>query len=261
MQNHAQLGMLYLIGIGLNPQQLTLEALHTIQTCSEVYVENYTSTYAQGEIQALEKIIAKKIIPLNRKGIEEDSNILIDKAQHHAMGLLVFGNPLTATTHISLLKACVEKKINYKIIFGISIFNYRGICGLDEYRFGRTTTFVFPQEGFEPLSTFDVIVKNKTLGLHTHCLFDLHPEKQRFMSIDEAITFLEHAASAREVNVSQWIGVGLGGMGNDAQQVRAGTLNELKKIKWEKFPQSLIIAGDLTPYEREALQKLGGLSW
>lgn len=255
------LSMLYLIGLGLNTNQLTLEALHTIQTCSEVFVENYTSKYAQGEIQTFEKIIAKKITPLNRKGVEEDADILIEKAQHHAVGLLIFGNPLTATTHISLLEACVEKKINYKIIPGISIFNYRGVCGLDEYKFGRTTTFVFPQEGFEPLSTFDIITKNKTLGLHTHCLFDLHPEKQRFMSIDEAITFLEHAGSTREIPVHSWVGVGLAGMGSDAQQVRAGTLSELKKMTFNQFPQSLIICGDLNEYEREALRKLGGMKW
>jgi diphthine synthase len=253
--------MLYLIGLGLSTNQLTLEGLHTIQTCSEVFVENYTSKYAQGEIAALEKMIAKKITLLNRKGVEEDADILIEKAAHAAVGLLVFGNPLTATTHISLLESCAEKKINYRVIPGISIFNYRGICGLDEYRFGRTTTFVFPQEGFEPLSTFDMIVKNKTLGLHTHCLFDLHPEKQRFMTILEAITFLEHAASARDVNVTQWIGVGLSGMGSDAQHVRAGTLNELKKETWNAFPQSMIICGDLHEYERNALQKLGGLTW
>lgn len=253
--------MLYLIGLGLSTNQLTLEGLHTIQTCNEVFVENYTSKYAQGEIQTLEKIIAKKITPLNRKGVEEDAEILIEKAAHAAVGLLVFGNPLTATTHISLLEACAEKKINYKVIPGISIFNYRGICGLDEYKFGRTTTFVFPQEGFEPLSTFDMIVKNKSLGLHTHCLFDLHPEKQRFMTILEAITFLEHAASARDVNITQWVGIGLAGMGNDAQQVRAGSLSELKKMKWSTFPQSMIICGDLNEYERNALQKLGGLKW
>lgn len=261
MQNHATLCMLYLIGLGLNPKQLTLEALHTAQLCEEVFVENYTSKYAQGEIQALEKTIAKKITPLNRKGVEEDAEALIERAQHHTIGLLVFGNPLTATTHISLLEMCAEKKINFRVIPGISIFNYRGICGLDEYRFGRTTTFVFPQEGFEPLSTFDMIVKNKTMGLHTHCLFDLHPEKQRFMDVNEAITFLEHAASARDTPLTSWVGVGLAGMGNDHQQVRAGTLSELKKMKWEYFPQSLIIAGELTEYEREALQKLGGLKW
>ena len=253
--------MLYVIGLGLNPNQLTLEALHTIQTCNEVYVENYTSKYAQGEIASLEKIIAKKAIPLNRKGVEEDAHALVEKAAHAAIGLLVFGNPLTATTHISLLEACVEKKINYKIIPGISIFNYRGICGLDEYRFGRTTTFVFPQEGFEPLSTFDMIVKNKSLGLHTHCLFDLHPEKQRFMTIEEAITFLEHAASARDTHITSWTAVGLAGMGNDAQLVHAGTLNELKKMNWNVFPQSMIICGDLNEYEHTALQKLGGLKW
>ncbi|MBM3281980.1 MAG: diphthine synthase [Candidatus Diapherotrites archaeon] len=253
--------MLYLIGLGLNANQLTLEALHTIQQCSEVYVENYTSKYSQGEITALEKIIAKKIIPLNRKGVEEDADILIEKAAHATIGLLIFGNPLTATTHISLIEECVEKKINYKIIPGISIFNYRGVCGLDEYKFGRTTTFVFPIEGYEPLSTFDIIIKNKTLGLHTHCLFDLHPEKQRFMTIDEAITFIQHAAGTRNVPIQGWIGVGLAGMGNDAQHVKAGSLHELQREKWNVFPQSMIICGDINEKEHESLQKIGGLQW
>ena len=253
--------MLYLIGTGLSTKQLTLEALHAAQTCSEVFLENYTNAFSQGDIYTLEKTLAKKITTLNRKGMEEDAQHILEKAKNHPIGILIIGNPLTATTHVSLLEECVKQKINYHIIPGISIFNSRGICGLDEYRFGRTTTLVFPYEGYEPLSTFDIIVKNKTMGLHTHCLFDLHPEKQRFMSIDEGITFIEHASSAREMNIHSWVGIGLSGMGNENQKVMSGKLVSLKKEKWEQFPQSLIICGDLTPYERDAMQKLGGLTW
>ncbi len=253
--------MLHLIGIGLTPHQLTLEALHTIQACSEVFLENYTSAYAEGDIHALEKIIARKIVLLPRRGVEDESRVLMEKAKNEAIALLVFGNPLTATTHISLLEACAKERVNYRVIPGISIFNYRGMSGLDEYRFGRTTTFVFPQEGYEPLSTFDTIVQNQKMGLHTHCLFDLHPEQKRFMTIQEAVTFLEYAASARETNIARWVGIGMSGMGGNAQHVRAGKLVELKKEKWETFPQSLIICGDLTLYEKDALRALSGFSW
>lgn len=249
--------MLFLIGLGLTPKQLTLEALHAIQACDSIFAENYTSHYAEGTIRTLEKIIHRNIQALNRDGVEDNSEDLLKLAENQVVGLLVFGNPLTATTHISLLEECARQKIQYRVIPGVSIFNYRGMCGLDEYRFGRTTTFVFPQEGYEPLSTFDVITQNQKIGLHTHCLFDLHPDKQRYMSVVEAIEFLERAAIAREIPIVKWNGVGLAGMGNQNQIVRGGKLSELKKKEWNIFPQSLIVCGELTSYEKTALDALG----
>lgn len=253
--------MLYLIGLGLNPKQLTLEALHAIQHCDVVYVETYTSKYSEGTISQLEHILHRKIIPRNRGQMEDDMMELVNDAANNHVGILVFGNPLSATTHVSIIMECKKENVPCRVIPGISIFNYRGMLGLDEYRFGRTTTFVFPQEGFEPLSTFDMIVENKKAGLHTHCLFDLHPDKQRFMTIPEAIEFIERAASARDVSIHGWIGMGIGGAGHTHETIFAGKLSELKKKEWKAFPQSLIICGELTPYEREALQTLTGSKW
>ena len=251
--------MFRLIGIGLNPRQLTLEALHAIQAADKVYLENYTSKFAEGDVEKLQGIIHKPIHVLQRKDVEDYSSQFLREAKTHAIALLIFGNPLTATTHISLLEQCKQEKIHYEVIPGISIFNYRGICGLDEYRFGRTTTFVFPREGDEILSPFDVIVSNQKMGLHTHCLFDLHPEQQRFMSVDEAVAFIERAGRARDVVVHDWICVGLAGMGNPKQLIRAGKMDVLKKTTWNVFPQSLIICGELKEYERTALESLAGL--
>jgi diphthine synthase len=253
--------MLYLIGLGLNPKQLTIEGLHAAQRCDTLYLETYTSTYSEGTRSQLETILHTKIIPRNREQMEDQMEELVKDSATKHIGILVFGNPLSATTHVSLLMECTAQKIPFRVIPGISIFSYRGMKGLDEYRFGRTTTFVFPQEGFEPLSTFDVIVENKKAGLHTHCLFDLHPEKQRFMTINEAITFIERASHAREVSTHSWIGVGIAGAGHVNEQWYAGKLGGLKKKEWTAFPQSLIICGELTPYEREALQTLTGNKW
>ncbi len=251
--------MFRLIGIGLNPRQLTLEALHAIQSSEKVYLEHYTSKFAEGDTKKLEAIIQKPIQLLQRTDVEDHAEQFLEEAKNHSISLLIFGNPLTATTHISLLEHCKQEKIHYEIIPGISIFNYRGICGLDEYRFGRTTTFVFPREGDEILSPFDVIVSNQKMGLHTHCLFDLHPDAQRFMSVDEAVKFVKRAAVARDIATHNWVGVGLGGMGNPKQIVRAGNLDFLEKQIWNIFPQSMIICGNLQEYEREALEKLAGM--
>lgn len=251
--------MFRLIGLGLNPRQLTLEALHAIQASEKVYIENYTSKFAEGDLKKLEAIIQKPIHALQRKDVEDFSEQFLEEAKIHHIALLIFGNPLTATTHISLLEYCKQEKIIYEVIPGISIFNYRGICGLDEYRFGRTTTFVFPREGDEPLSPFDVILKNKEAGLHTHCLFDLHPDQQRFMSVDEAIGFMKRAAKARDISTQDWIAVGLAGMGNPKQIVRAGKLDFLEKQIWNIFPQSMIVCGNLQEYERDALEKIAGM--
>ncbi|MEK6970923.1 MAG: diphthine synthase [archaeon] len=253
--------MLYLIGIGLNPKQITLEGIHAAQACETLYLETYTSKYGEGNHSQLETILHAPLIPRNREQVEDAMEDLVKEAAHRHVGILVYGNPLSATTHVSLLMECVAQKIPYRVIPGISIFNYRGMRGLDEYRFGRTTTFVFPQEGFEPLSTFDVIVENKKTGLHTHCLFDLHPHTQRFMTIPEAIAFIESASHAREVDMHAWIGVGIAGAGNANEQWHAGKLRELKKMEWTHYPQSLIVCGELTPYEREALQTLTGNRW
>ncbi|MFH0970764.1 MAG: diphthine synthase [Candidatus Diapherotrites archaeon] len=253
--------MLYLIGIGLTLNQLTLEGLHALQRCDKIYVETYTSKYSEGTILQLEKLIHKLVISLNREQVENQLNEIVKEARHESVALLVYGNPLSATTHHTILIACEKEKIPYHVIPGISIFNYRGIVGLDEYRFGRTTTFVFPQEGYEPLSPFDMIVANKKQGLHTHCLFDLHPETQRFMTVSEAITFIQSASNAREINIHTWLGIGMGGMGRHDAIIHSGNLDRLKKKEWNIFPQSMVVCGDLTPYEREALQTLTHEKW
>ncbi|MDP2666136.1 MAG: diphthine synthase [Candidatus Diapherotrites archaeon] len=250
--------MFSLIGLGLNPRQLTLEALHAIQASDSAWVEGYTSMYAEGNLEGLEGIVHRKLSPIGRSDIEEGMKGFLSRAQQNHIALLVYGNPLTATTHISLIQECVRQRIPYQVIPGVSVFDYRGVCGLDEYKFGRTTTFVFPEEGHEPLSPFDIIVKNKSMGLHTHCLFDLHPEKQRMMRVDEAISFILKAGEARRVVVHEWVGVGLGGMGSPNPEIRAARLGELQKQNWEKFPQSLIVCGDMNAHERDALRALGG---
>src|SRR3989344_2754343 len=127
--------MLYLIGLGLRVEHLTLEALATIKECKALFVETYTSAYSQGTIEDLEKTIDKEILKLGRKAVEEGFDEILSAAKGTDIALLVFGNPLTATTHVQILLDAKEKGIECKVIPGISIVNYLPFTGLDAYRF------------------------------------------------------------------------------------------------------------------------------
>jgi len=147
--------MFYIIGIGLVPEQLTLEAKVAIDNCKEVYIDNYTNIFSQGNILSLEKIINKKIISLNRTELEQEKKFLKKDAC-----LLVIGNALSATTHYSLYQDAKSKNINIKIIPGISIFNYRAHSGLYEYKFGKTVSIVYPEKNYFPTSFYNIILDN-----------------------------------------------------------------------------------------------------
>ncbi|MFA6269255.1 MAG: diphthine synthase [archaeon] len=252
--------MLYLIGIGLKPEHVTLEAIETIKKCDTAFVEVYTSQYAQGFIDELKELTGKKFLELNRNEVEEQFESALMSANKNNVGLLIFGNPLTATTHIQLLLDAKEKGIKYKVIPGISITNMIAESGLDEYKFGRTVTICYHVEGFEPESFYDQIKENQKSGLHTLCLLDIKKDQkpQKMMNAKEGIEVLEKIAEKRNEH-NNWLYVALIGMGSEKQKILAGhtQIIESKEI-YETFPQSLIIPGKLNEKEKECLTQLHG---
>jgi len=250
--------MLYLIGLGLKPTHLTLEAIETIKSCDSVFVEVYTSQYAQGFIKELKEITNKSIMELNRIEIEQNFESALTSATKNNIGLLIFGNPLTATTHIQLLLDAKEKGIKYKVIPGISITNMVAESGLDEYKFGRTVTVCYHIEGFEPESFYDQIKENQKMGLHTLCLLDIKKDQnpQKMMNSKEGIEVLEKIAQKRnEHNKLNYIA--LMGMSSEKQKIIAGKEEIFaSKELYELFPQTLIIAGKMNEKEKECIEQL-----
>lgn len=250
--------MFYLIGIGLKPEHLTHEALQALKESQTVYCENYTSMLAQGKIEELEKMIGKKIQLLERKDVESFNFLYQNREKKTGIfSLIVVGNPLIATTHQEILRECQNMKIQFKAIPGLSIVDFVPFSGLDAYKFGRTCTLVAPKVNFAPESFFDVILKNKFSGLHTLCLLEITEEKY-FMPIHEALKVIEDIAKKRKIDTENWILIGLAGMGNEEQQVKAGKLEELKKFDFEILPQCFIVAGDVNEKELEGLTAFAG---
>ncbi|MDO8625175.1 MAG: diphthine synthase [Candidatus Diapherotrites archaeon] len=248
--------MLYLIGIGLNENQLTLEALAALKICKTVYLETYTSRYAGKDdpVPAIERIIGTRITLLPRGAVEEGAQTLVAQAKQHDIALLVYGNPLFATTHVQLLLDAKAARVQTRILQGISILNYLGQTGLDAYRFGRTITIVYPHANYAPVSFFDHLADNHARGLHTLCLLDIDTERQKFMSVTDALSILGKINAKRGTRIlANATCIGLYGLGSPDERIEAGTAARLGQTKAQAFPQSLIVCGKLNEKEHEAL--------
>lgn len=253
--------MFYLIGIGLKPLHLTLEAKEAIGKCGRVFLDTYTSKYSEGSLKELRGLVGKEIIELDRKAVEEGFHLLLREAKKSSenIALLVFGNPLSATTHVQLLLDAKRLAVQAKVIAGISIYNFLGATGLDQYRFGRTCTIVAPQENYAPESFYDLIERNFENNLHTLCLLEFDAEHKRMMTVGEALAILQKIEKKRGKGILQKATlVGLFALGSSKEMVKVADLLKLLRSSYALQPQSLVIAAPLTEKEKEAMEALHG---
>lgn len=162
--------MLYLIGLGLDTDSISKYGSDAILRCEKIYLENYTVEfpYSAGEI---EKAAKKEIHPADREFIE--SLKIIEEAKKEDVALLVYGSPLTATTHISLIQECRKKKVKYKIIYNASVLDAIAETGLQMYKFGKIASIPKWTGNFSPKSFAETIKQNLSIGAHTLLLIDI----------------------------------------------------------------------------------------
>lgn len=178
--------MLYLIGLGLNDEKdIPLKAIEAMKSCNAVYCELYTNKW-HGSLNRLEDMIGKEIHILKREKAETD--FLVEEAKTKNTAFLVPGDPLTATTHIELLIEAKKNGIAFQVIHASSIFTAIAETGLILYKFGRSTTLVYPEGNYDPKSPYDTIKFNKKNELHSLVLLDIKEDKQ--MTVKEAVGLL-----------------------------------------------------------------------
>ncbi len=247
--------MLIICGIGLKPKHITLEALEEIKNCDEIFLECYTSAYPNYKIEELERLLNKKIQLLYREDLEQKLNEFLENAKNKKVALLIFGNPFSATTHMQIFYESKKLNIESKVLPGISILNLIGKTGLEEYKFGRIVSIPFWQQNYKPKFFYQYIKQNSVAGLHTLCLLDLKitKEEKRFMSINEALEILKKV-DEEKILVDK-LCIALCGMSSAEEKIIVRKFKELQKTNFssEKFPQSLIICGNLSEKEKEFL--------
>jgi diphthine synthase len=182
--------MLSLVGLGLwDEKDITLRGLEKARNADKVYAEFYTSRW-HGDVKKLEKTIEKKIEIIKRKGLEEESNKIVEEAKGKKVVVLVLGDPLVATTHTSLLSDAKKTGVKTEVVHNASIYSAVGETGLHLYKFGRTVTIPFPEKTESTDTLADAIEKNMKMGLHTLLLLDVISEGGKYMRPEEGMKIL-----------------------------------------------------------------------
>jgi len=228
--------MLYMIGLGLDDNEITQKGLNALNNAEKVYAEFYTNT---ANIN-LEELPADVEV-LEREDVEQEDQIL-ESAEKQDTAFLVSGDPLTATTHYDIKHRAEEKGLDVKVVHAPSIFTSIAETGLNVYKFGRTVTL--PKDG-KPESIKKYIEKNDSIGLHSLILLDIDYNASEAA---EKIIELGLEKSREAVLIER--------ANHSDMNVEASNLEEISNSDLGDTPHSIILPGEKSFKEEEFLEQL-----
>jgi diphthine synthase len=255
-------GKLVFVGLGLyDEQDISLKGLQELKDCDVVFAEFYTSKPGRFEKKKFEDLIGKHIQVLSRQDTENGEMILTQAAAKHVV-FLTWGDPMIATTHIDLRLRAIKQGIDTHIIHGSSIATaVPGLLGLQNYKFGRTTTLAYPEKEYFPTSPYTVIAENKKMGLHTLVLLDIQVENDRYMTANEGLEVLIRMEKKCKQHLfsKDSIACVVARAGAPDVVVAANTIEVLQTMDFGPPLHTVVIPGNLHFMEREALELIAGL--
>ncbi len=234
--------MLYIVGLGLNEKSISKQALLSLKKCEKIYLENYTVDFPYS-FEELEKNLDKKVIKIGREGVED--NHLVSEAKKQNVALLIYGSPLTATTHISLIQEAKKQKIEYEIIYNGSIFDAIAETGLEIYKFGKVTSIPKWTKSFKPTSFMEVVKQNQSIDAHSLILIDIGLE------LEDMLNELKEASKEYKIKIEK---IALcSSLGTKKSKILFGEMNKFEGLKINK-PYCLIIPSKMHFIEKEVLE-------
>ena len=236
--------MLYLIGLGLNIDGISKYGLAVAKRCKRVYLENYTVDFPY-TIGQLSEVIGKKVIPADRKKVEELS--LVDEANRLDIGLLIYGSPLTATTHITLLQEAKRLEVKTKVIHGASVLDGVAETGLQLYKFGKVASMPAWKKNFIPDSFMEIVKDNQKINAHSLILIDIG------LDFPDALNQLEESAKNHKIKLNKIILCQ--SLGTKYQKIFYKNIKDLKEFTGVRKPYCIIIPSKLHFMEKEVLEE------
>jgi diphthine synthase len=82
-------------------------------------------------------------------------------------------------------------------------------------------------------------------------------QDERYMTVNEAIDFLERMAAEKKMQISLYVGIARAGSGNPV--VRAGSAGTLKSVDFGPPMHILIVPAELHDMEQFYLERFAGL--
>jgi len=238
--------MLYLIGLGLELEGISKKGLEIAKRCKRVYLEKYTVDFPYS-LKDLEEVFLKKIVPAERGFVE--SMEIIDEAKKMDVALLIYGSPLTATTHIALLQEAKRCRVKIEVIYNASILDAVAQTGLQLYKFGKITSM--PKwdrlKSFTPDSFIKVIQENLSINAHSLILIDIG------MNFNEAINQLRISAEKNNLELNKIIVCQ--SLGTKKKKIVYKNIYELEDENVKK-PYCIILPAKLHFVEKEILEEI-----
>lgn len=252
------MGELVFVGLGLHDEKgISLRGIEEIKGADAVFAEFYTSLMADLSMERLQELAEKGITVVSRKTLEEEEGkTILERAEKGRVAFLVPGDPLIATTHVDLRIRAERRGIKTRVVHGASVVSaVVGLSGLQNYKYGRSVTIPFPEESVTYETPYEVIVKNKEMGLHTLCFLDVKAEEERCMTIREGLQLLLAVEKRRKQGVitPNTLVVGVARAGSREPVVKAGYVKEVEAHEFGPPPHTLVFPGRLHFMEAEAL--------
>ncbi|MEM1556374.1 MAG: diphthine synthase [Candidatus Bathyarchaeia archaeon] len=253
------MGELVFIGLGLySCFDISLRGLEEVKRAEHVFAEFYTSLMPGFNLEDFRRLAGKDITVVSRRDIEDEGGeIILKRALYGRVAFLVPGDPMIATTHITLRIKAEKMGIKTRIIHGASILSAAiGLSGLQNYRFGKSVTIPFPEGGIISNTPYIIISENKARNLHTLCFLDIRAEEARYMTIGEALGVLIELEKINGLGLlrEDSLAVGVARAGSENPVVKADTIKNLVNFDFGGPPHTLIIPADKLHFmEAEAL--------
>jgi diphthine synthase len=251
-------GKLLLVGIGVADEKgISLAGLERLKSCEKIFAESYTNLMPPNALSRLEKLAGKKIEALSREEVEGERKLL-ESAAAVPTALVVAGDPMIATTHISLLLAAKKQGIKTGIIHASSILSAAmGESGLQAYKFGKLVTLAYWRKNYKPMAAYDVVSENLARNLHTLLLLDIDEKLGPMLPSVAGETLLKmEEQGKKKIFAANSMLVLLKGLGWGEPVIKYCALSELGKFDARSGPAVLIVPAKLHFLEEEFLLSL-----
>ncbi len=271
--------MLCLIGVGINEyDSLSSSSVEMLKNSDMIYVERFTGFLSNGFIEKIKDLVNGYGFSSKKKSIEvqlakrwfvEDGRQILENSLKENVSILIYGDPLIATTYNELLVRAKKQSIPYKVIHSSSgIPSLVGESGLHYYKFGKMVTIM--SDPMSSITVYDTIYNNMCYGLHTLILTEynndlesdgLSPTKNPcpfFLSPKRVFDLLmEREYELKLLNLSEDSFVIVTcKIGTESSKVICGKIKSLMNIEFESGPNSIIVPGNLHFTEVDSIKNL-----
>ncbi len=272
--------MLYLIGVGIDEyDSLSLGSVEVLKNSDMVYVERFTGFLSDDFILKIKSLLKAHEGTIPKGGVEvqlvkrwfiEDGRELLENSVKKTVCVLIYGDPLIATTYNELLVRASRQSVPYKVIHSSSgISSLIGESGLHYYKFGKMVTMM--SDPMSSITVYDTIYNNICLGLHTLILTeygnddngkngsDLDDSKPFFLSPKEVFgLILERENELKLLNFSEnSFALVASRVGTDGSKLICGKIKSLLNQQYNGGgPHSIVIPGSLHFTEIDSLKNL-----